>query len=78
MMCSVAPFLTAVQCFTDAECGGSKVPVASARECCVETDYGLSFGDDETCTTCLGTAANCTWCCEALLYSKIRFEIFRL
>ena len=42
------------QCFTDNNCTGGTVPAATERECCVETNEGLAFSDDGTCTVCIG------------------------
>ena len=45
-------------CFTDTDCAGNSFPVATARECCAETDEGMSFMDEAgTCTfqTCIGS-----------------------
>ena len=42
------------QCFTNAGCTGDQVPAVSQRECCVETNTGLSYNDGGTCSMCIG------------------------
>ena len=42
------------QCFTSADCTGDQVPASNRRECCVETDTGLSYNDVGTCNVCIG------------------------
>ena len=42
------------QCFTGTGCTGDQVPADNRRECCVETDTGLSYNDGGTCTVCIG------------------------
>ena len=44
------------QCYTDTNCTGETVPANSQRECCVETDEGLSFFDTNglLCAVCIG------------------------
>ena len=42
------------QCFTVSNCTGDQAPAGSERECCVETDTGLSYNDGGTCTVCIG------------------------
>ena len=51
-------------CYDGTECTGEEFVVASARECCVETDIGKSFSDDAgSCivTECIGniSSASC-------------------
>ena len=48
------------QCFTTTSCTGGTVPASTARECCVETNEGLSFSDGGTCTVCIGNMQVCT------------------
>ena len=45
-------FLSVFHWYTD--CTGDQVPASSQRECCVETDTGLSYNDGGTCTVCIG------------------------
>ena len=43
------------QCFTGTGCTGDQVPAVSQRECCIETNTGLSYNDGGgTCTVCIG------------------------
>ena len=43
------------QCFTSNDCTGDQVPASNQRECCVGTNTGLSFTDnDGTCSACIG------------------------
>ena len=42
------------QCFTGTDCAGDQVPASNRRECCVETNTGLSYNDAGTCTECIG------------------------
>ena len=44
------------QCFTSADCMGDQVPAGNQRECCIETNTGLSYNDGGTCTECIGIA----------------------
>ena len=48
------------QCFTTTSCTGGTVPASTARECCIETNEGLSFSDGGTCTVCIGNMQVCT------------------
>ena len=41
------------QCFTSAGCTGDQVPAVSQRDCCVETNTGLSYNDRGNCTVCM-------------------------
>ena len=41
------------QCFTSTDCTGYQVPAGNQRECCVETNTGLSYNDGGTCTVCI-------------------------
>ena len=42
------------QCYTGTSCSGSIVTAASARECCVDTETGLSYSNSAGCTPCIG------------------------
>ena len=42
------------QCYTGTSCSGSIVTAASARECCVDTENGLSYSSNAECTPCIG------------------------
>ena len=42
------------QCFTNTDCTGCQVVSSSQRDCCVETDDGLSYNDGSTCNQCRG------------------------
>ena len=42
------------QCFTGTDCTGDQVPASSQRDCCIETNTGLSYNDAGTCTECIG------------------------
>ena len=58
------------QCFTRADCRGDQVPAGNQRECCIETNTGLSYNDGGTCTECINIGIaiyieryfNCTYC----------------
>ena len=43
-------------CYTEIDCRGASFAVHSARECCLETDHGLSYQEGESCivTQCIG------------------------
>lgn len=44
-------------CYSDRDCAGDSFAAATAKDCCVETDDGLSFSlDGVTCTVaeCIG------------------------
>ena len=40
------------QCFTDTDCRGNVIAVSGERDCCFETDDGLSFLSNGVCTGC--------------------------
>ena len=42
------------QCYTGTSCSGSIVTAASERQCCVDTETGLSYSNSAGCTTCIG------------------------
>ena len=46
------------RCFTGNDCTGYQVPAGNQRECCVETNTGLSYYDGGTCTVCIGNVCN--------------------
>ena len=44
------------KCYTETDCRGASFAVHSARECCLETDHGLSYQEGESCIVaqCIG------------------------
>ena len=60
----VFPSVLNHRCYTGANCEGSWFPMASAIECCVDTDDGMSFSIDGVCCTlqCIGVIIQvCYW-----------------
>ena len=41
-------------CFSNPDCTGAQIPAGSARECCVGTDDGFSYGTPGSCRECIG------------------------
>ena len=44
-------------CFTSKDCKGTYTPMSTARQCCVDTDDGMSYAEHGTCIVpqCKGT-----------------------
>ena len=42
------------QCYIGTSCSGATVTAASARECCVDIENGLSYSSSAGCTPCIG------------------------
>ena len=45
-------------CFSNPDCTGAQITAGSARECCVGTDDGLSYGTPGNCRECIGEHKN--------------------
>ena len=41
-------------CFSNSDCTGAQISAGSARDCCVGTDDGLSYGSPGDCRECIG------------------------
>ena len=41
-------------CYSGTNCSGDTVTAVSARECCVDTENGLSFFSSAGCSPCIG------------------------
>ena len=41
-------------CYITTNCTGSTITAGSQRECCVDTEDGLSFSSDGNCSPCIG------------------------
>ena len=47
-------------CFSNSGCTGAQISASSARDCCVGTDDGLSYGSPGTCRECIGECSYVT------------------
>ena len=41
-------------CFSNTDCTGALITAGSARDCCVGTDDGFSYGTPGNCRECIG------------------------
>ena len=62
-------------CYTEPNCVGSTVEASTARECCVETENGTSFGEAGNCavTQCIGESRYRITICS--LYLPVRKDL---
>ena len=62
-------------CYTEQNCVGSTVEASTARECCVETENGTSFGEAGNCavTQCIGESRYRITICS--LYLPVRKDL---
>ena len=53
---SILPTVVHHRCYTGPGCMGVSFPMATARECCVETVEGMSYSEDRVCVVsqCIG------------------------
>ena len=54
LLVSLLPDQGFSQCFTGTNCTGGEVVALDERDCCVETDDGISFSDGSNCSLCIG------------------------